>query len=201
MRRIPLVSSLVTAALWLLIASTAHATTILYKSVEELTQLSDVVVMGEVVDSETYIGNYDRISTRWTIVVNQTLKGEHNDTITVTQFGGTLDGETLVVPGDAHFELGEQVVVFLHGDAPDLYLVSMGQAKITIRPQVQTDDFHGPWPLILPGPQSLIDAADMTIRELEAIGVYREGSVDHVPNEWMTLDDLVARIQTAAEGN
>lgn len=113
----------------------ANAATMLYADVERLTEVSDVVVIGQIVASEVYVGNENRITTRWTVAVEQTLAGPHNDIVQFTQWAGSLDGSTQHVPGDAVIEEGARVVLFLHGDAPtELSLSALGQAKWSIVP-------------------------------------------------------------------
>jgi hypothetical protein len=111
----------------------ANATTMIYRSIEELAQRSAMVVEGTVSSAETYVGDEGRITTRWTVKVARTLRGQPAAEVRLEQWAGTLGDITTQIPGDARFTEGERVVLFLRGDSPDkMYLTAMGQAKFTI---------------------------------------------------------------------
>lgn len=111
----------------------ANATTMIYRSIEELAQRSALVVEGTVTGSETYAGDEGRITTRWTVKVARTLRGQPAAEVRLEQWAGTLGDITTQIPGDARFTQGERVVLFLRGDSPEkMYLTAMGQAKFTI---------------------------------------------------------------------
>lgn len=111
----------------------ANATTMIYRSIEELAQRSALVVEGTVTGSETYAGDEGRITTRWTVKVARTLRGQPAAEVRFVQWAGTLGDITTQIPGDARFTQGERVVLFLRGDSPEkMYLTAMGQAKFTI---------------------------------------------------------------------
>lgn len=111
----------------------ANATTMIYRSIEELAQRSALVVEGTVTGSETYAGDEGRITTRWTVKVARTLRGQPAAEVRFEQWAGTLGDITTQIPGDARFTQGERVVLFLRGDSPEkMYLTAMGQAKFTI---------------------------------------------------------------------
>ena len=111
----------------------ANATTMIYRSIEELAQRSALVVEGTITGSETYAGDEGRITTRWTVKVARTLRGQPAAEVRFEQWAGTLGDITTQIPGDARFTQGERVVLFLRGDSPEkMYLTAMGQAKFTI---------------------------------------------------------------------
>ena len=111
----------------------ANATTMIYRSIEELAQRSALVVEGTVTGSETYAGDEGRITTRWTVKVARTLRGQPVAEVRFEQWAGTLGDITTQIPGDARFTQGERVVLFLRGDSPEkMFLTAMGQAKFTI---------------------------------------------------------------------
>ena len=111
----------------------ANATTMIYRSIEELAQRSAMVVEGTVSSAETYAGDEGRITTRWTVKVARTLRGQPAAEVRFEQWAGTLGDITTQIPGDARFTAGERVVLFLRGDSPEkMYLTAMGQAKFTI---------------------------------------------------------------------
>ena len=96
----------------------ANATTMIYRSIEELAQRSALVVEGTVTGSETYAGDEGRITTRWTVKVARTLRGQPAAEVRFEQWAGTLGDITTQIPGDARFTQGERVVLFLRGDSP-----------------------------------------------------------------------------------
>lgn len=123
--------------------STAAATTMPYTTLPELVEISDVVVRGTVVGEETFVSDRTgRITTHTRVAVETTYAGEvRRNPIVVEQWGGTVDGRTLEIPGNAHYREGEDVILFLEFDREDrsnpLYLVAMTQAKFHVE---STDD-------------------------------------------------------------
>jgi hypothetical protein len=125
---------------WLGSPQTADATTMEYTNLEELVEISEVALRGTVVDRETFRReSTDRIVTHTTISVDEAYIGEPGETVTIEQWGGTHDGETVVIPGDAAFESDEEVVVFLKtADERDVHFLSvLAQSKYRL---VRRDD-------------------------------------------------------------
>ena len=121
------------AASCVLYATPAAAATMYYLDVPALVAGADVVVMGEVVGSEVFIGNHSRITTRWTVRVERALAGSAPATVAFTQWAGELDGVAERVPGDAVVEVGQRAVFFLSGDDPqDFVLSALGQSKFEV---------------------------------------------------------------------
>lgn len=117
----------------LAVAPQASATTMIYRSIEELAQRSTLVVEGTVSGAEVYSGEEGRITTRWTVKVARTLRGQPVSEVRFEQWSGTLGDITTHIPGDARFTEGERVVLFLRGESPEkMFLTAMGQAKFTI---------------------------------------------------------------------
>jgi hypothetical protein len=82
-------------------------------SVDELTLLSDVIVVGTVTDMASFWQDRN-IYTDVTVSVEQTVKGEPPGTeITVRQLGGTVGDITAVVTELPDFAVGERAVLFL----------------------------------------------------------------------------------------
>lgn len=129
------VATTVCALLWLA-PSTASATVMEYASPAELVELSDVVVRADVVGQHSFVDDEQgRIVTHTTLAVRETYHGEAGSEVTVEQWGGTVGERTSSVPGDAEFEVGEEVIVFLRRDAsrPDaLFLTALAQSKYTV---------------------------------------------------------------------
>ena len=208
-----LISLAVGATVLLAAPAPSDATTMIYADLEQLTDLSDYVVHGVVVDQRVFYGDFGNISTQWTVAVEETWHGESHEIVQFTQFGGTLDDRTLYVPGDAQFELGEEVVVFLMGDEPtDLYLVAMGQSRYEVERTQPTLTPVAPEGIIQidlgsmqpVGSDPLQSAPATVVRDLRGIGFYNPdldgGTHLHLDEiEVLTLEGMRARVIDAVE--
>ena len=103
------------AALALVGAQVAFATTVQKLSLQELTKKSNSIVMARVEDaSASWDAAHKEIYTYITLRVLQGVKGNKAETtITLRQIGGTVDNIASIVPGMPSFRKGEEVVVFL----------------------------------------------------------------------------------------
>ena len=109
---------------------TASATTSLYISDTEQAQLSTAVVVAKIQGSEVLPHDrYDTLMTRTELRVEEVLFGDAPSNVTIHQIGGTLDGQTVYVPGDAKFERGELCVLFLRKIEDRWFLTAMEQSK------------------------------------------------------------------------
>jgi hypothetical protein len=115
---------------------TAFATVVMALSMEELTAMAPIVVHGRV---ERSVANWTpdkRGIWTWTEVsVREALKGPKVETVLVKQPGGVLQGIGQRVSGTAHFEAGEEVVLFLEPavDERNAYVVlAMAAGKVTL---------------------------------------------------------------------
>ena len=173
---------MVVVAAWALAPAPADAATMYYLDVPALVEISDVVVAGEVVDSDVFIGSHDRITTEWTVRVDESLKGGEFETVRFRQWAGELDGRVQHVPGDGRLALGDQVVVFLRGDAPDaLFLSALGQSVFHVMPPIvdaeggpliQLPDFAEP---SIADDQGSIPADAPVVRDYADIGILLRG--------------------------
>lgn len=122
-----------------LIASTASATVMKYAGLEELIEISDVIVQGTVAEQKVYFDEAQgRVVTDTTFKVERTFMGKVDQKITIQQWRGTHKGITTEIPGDPNFEKGEEVIVFLHrGPEGVVALSAMGQSKYSIFPTAQ----------------------------------------------------------------
>lgn len=128
-----------TAAVLLMAAvpSTASAAVMTYMDIEDLVEDSDRIVHGEVEKRRTFRDDArGKVFTHTTIDVTETYLGDEQSSVTIEQFGGTYREQTHTIPGDAEFEEGEEVVVFLAenrgpSDSPH-YLVGLAQSKFTV---------------------------------------------------------------------
>ena len=101
------------------VSATANATISLFIPREQLVQQSAViarVTVGKAVTTESDDGT--AIVTRTEVEVKQLLKGSSQSKLIVEQIGGTYNGKTQHLLGDAYLRPGEDAVVFLvPGDA------------------------------------------------------------------------------------
>lgn len=114
----------------------AAATTVLDVPLERMAHDAPLVVEG-VVSGKRVERSKDRgqIVTRTRIKISKTLKGESRTELLVWQAGGTVEGVTSAIPGDATFTDGEQVVLFLepHPQDPGAFvLLAMNAAKFVV---------------------------------------------------------------------
>jgi len=111
-------------------AGSAFATTALFVTDAEQAELSTAVVVATVGNAE--VGpheRYETVATRTTIRVDETLYGQAPKELVINQIGGTLNGQTVYIPGDARLERGERCVLFLRQVDGRWYLTAMEQSK------------------------------------------------------------------------
>jgi len=126
---------------------TADATTLIRRSTEELTVLSEFVVEGTVTDVEArWREDHKFVYTYVTVDVDEVMKGQlRESTIVLEELGGTANGVTATVEGVPVFETGERVIVFLdvvddayrcHGFAQGKFTVEDSRlGRVVTRPQ------------------------------------------------------------------
>lgn len=160
----------------------AGATVVARASIADLRDEATHVVHARVVDRAVVptFGPRGEIRTRTTLRVLTYLKGAGPATLTVQQLGGTLDGLTMHVEGNARLEPGDEVVAFLDVDAmADLaYVVGLAQ---------------GVWHV------DRTPGALRVARDLEGLAFYRAGAVEVTYDDPpLTLTELWAAIGVEA---
>lgn len=125
------------ALLMMVMASGVQATTALELTTERQTELSDLIVLVEVGTQYTFKAEDGKVYTDTKLTVLDVLAGEaqKDQVLKVRQWGGTLEGLTHYLPGDAVFTEGEQAVVFLADREPEngvLFLTAMAQSKLDV---------------------------------------------------------------------
>ncbi|MGC4113179.1 MAG: hypothetical protein QM765_00560 [Myxococcales bacterium] len=113
----------------------AFATTVLPLTRADLAARADTIVRAKV-DSRTVVRSEKtgRILTRSKLTVLQTYKGTPKPALELEQMGGTLDGATLVVPGDARIGTGEEVVLYLRCVGKErCHVFGLGLGKYGVR--------------------------------------------------------------------
>src|SRR5690554_2074218 len=124
---------LAVALIW---TSSAAATVMRYADMSRLIEISDVIVHGTVAEQKTFFDeNRGHIVTNTTLNIKHTFLGDVTQTVRFQQWGGKLEDKTAFIPGDAHFEKNEEVILFLRrgyeGDNT-LYLSALSQAKYKV---------------------------------------------------------------------
>jgi hypothetical protein len=125
----------------------ASGTTLIRRSTEELTVLSEAVVEGRVQSIEAKWHEEHRfVYTYVTIAVDEIHKGRiEGSTVVLQELGGSANGITATVPSTPEFALGERVIVFLdvvngyyrcHGFAQGKFHVEQTAAGVAVtRPE------------------------------------------------------------------
>ena len=114
MNRVRRTVVLAIAALAMITASYAAATTVEKMSLKDLAKKSDAIVLARVEDETARYDANKEIYTYITLRVLEPVKGpKKDDVITIRQIGGTVDKIASIVPGTPSFQKGEEVVLFL----------------------------------------------------------------------------------------
>ena len=114
MNRVRRTVVLAIAALALVSASIAAATTVEKMSLKDLAKKSEGIVLARVEDETARYDTNKEIYTYITLRVLEPVKGPKKDeVITIRQIGGTVDKIASIVPGMPTFHKGDEVVLFL----------------------------------------------------------------------------------------
>lgn len=168
-------------ALW---AQSAQALVMEGLSREDLTRHADAVVRAVVIDHTTHNVERRGLWTDFDVKVIETIKGSPRagEHLSIGQFGGTLNGRTQTIPGDAVLRSGEEVIVFLRKVPQGFVLTEFCQAKFHVE--------HDP-----------IAGAALVSRDFGATAFVQRGPGGAKPaappeNQVETLDDFRAEIQS-----
>ena len=120
-------------ALLVLFAGTALAL-LPYMDTDELVSRSELVVYGEVLSIESFEADGGAIYSIAKVVVDDFLVGTYDYTIVeVTYPGGVVGDVGMMTSISPHFEVGEEVVLFLFSnDADELVLTNYAGGKYTV---------------------------------------------------------------------
>jgi hypothetical protein len=79
--------------------------------------------------------NKDRttIYTYTSLKVNEYIKGKGPEKIVIRQIGGKVGEIEVFVPGNARFDLGEEVFLFLEKGSKYYYVMGMAQGKFSVK--------------------------------------------------------------------
>lgn len=82
-------------------------------SIDQLRESSDIIVQG-IVQSKTCARDSERgLHTKVELSVTETWKGSARTNLVIFQSGGVLGEEGAMIPGQAEYAIGEEVVAFL----------------------------------------------------------------------------------------
>jgi len=128
------VSGAVLSLALLLSVSPVCATSALYLSDVEQAAQSTAVVVASIGESKVGLHpQWKRPITTTTVHVQEVILGKAPQQLTIEQLGGTIDGKTLHIPGDASFRRGERCVLFLRQLEGEWFLTAMQQSKYELR--------------------------------------------------------------------
>lgn len=167
-----------------LFAATAQAATVPALSVEELTDASDSIVVGEVVSVEAQLSKGYVVTTIF-VAVEDVWKGEVIDMLRIRQRGGRVGNLATAVPGMPDFAVGERALLFLESRRSGRFVVTgLAQGKFAI--------------VSAPDGTDVVFPAE-GLHEAEAIqSVPRLGPVESLPTALQlgaeTLDAIRARV-------
>jgi hypothetical protein len=100
------------------LAPLASATTMRRLDTRDLTLESSEIVVGQVQTVRPrWSADHKKIFTDVDVAVSRSLKGDGASHLTLTQFGGELDGVKVSVPGGPLFRPGEEALLFVWRDA------------------------------------------------------------------------------------
>jgi len=105
----------VTVVLAVSVANPCLATTFIVPDDAELVHKADGIVIGVVISARAVAGASGDVDTEYEVAVDQVLKGpfEVGKSIRISSPGGTLDGHFTHVESAAHFQIGEEFLLFL----------------------------------------------------------------------------------------
>ncbi len=98
-----------------------HATTLLYKNLDDLSAEAENIVVGTVAKTESTYGTDKNIYTFVTITDMDSLKGQTKESELVLRFNGGQVGEDIhEIVGSPYFKTNEKVVLFVRGNGQNL---------------------------------------------------------------------------------
>jgi hypothetical protein len=111
----------------------SFATSMYYIDDVQQAQLSDAVVIAKIGSAQTKPHpQYKSLMTETEIMVEEIIIGNAPKFLKIRQMGGTMNGKTMVVPGDAKLEAGSKVVLFLNEQDGTWYLTALEQSKYNL---------------------------------------------------------------------
>ena len=90
-----------------------HGTTVRYLMPDDLIRGARRIFHGTCTDVQSFRDDANRIVTRYTFTVHETLKGKVDSLQRFTLYGGRYRGLQTVIPGLSQYRRGDEVVLFL----------------------------------------------------------------------------------------
>jgi hypothetical protein len=128
-----------------LMAAPAMATIVVQMDLPRLVELSDSIVEGTV----------SRVDVKWdptakmiytdvAVRISDRLKGDRSQEVTVRQQGGRIGAMSVYVSGSPTFEIGQQLILFLDGQAGGTFgVVGLNQGKYEIQDGIAVSSMTG----------------------------------------------------------
>jgi hypothetical protein len=117
------------AALFLLLSPASRATTVPRISFEQLTDSSEIIVSGRVIQSwAAWDAEHKYIWTHYRLSVSDSAKGAPVQSVEFAEPGGVLNETALSIAGSVSYAVGDEVAVFL-ARMPNGYLRTTGWAQ------------------------------------------------------------------------
>ena len=134
LRRGRVLAALLVLTMTALASATAWATVAKHMNLTALVERSDAIAHGVVVAQTSFMDEErDLVLTRTAIKVDRSYYGQVPGLVHIQQIGGETADRTTKIAGDATFEPGEEVIVFLkRGEGSVFYLTSMAQSKYRV---------------------------------------------------------------------
>ena len=116
---------------FMLAATVAQATTVLYVPIKKSVQMSDFVLVGHVLGLEPAYNAEGEIVTRVHLLIEESLKGNvgSGDVSVFDTGGGSLDGVTVETVGEARYNLGDKVMVQLESIQGEYHTLGLSFGK------------------------------------------------------------------------
>jgi hypothetical protein len=128
-----------------LCAAAASATTVMYVPVGRSVQMSELVLVGHVLNTKAAFNAEGEIVTEVSLLVEEPLKGwvRPGEIFTFHAWGGSLDGTTVETVGEARYKMGEKVLVQLEdiNGGGEFHTLGLSFGKWN----VVRDDAGSPW--------------------------------------------------------
>ena len=120
-------------------ASPANGSVVQGLELEELAAEADRIVLGRVLFSESFLRRDGQIWTWHRIEVEREIRGHapDQDEMIVETMGGQIGEIGMRVEGEASFEVGERVLVFVHGGGPHRAFRTVGMAQGVMRVRIE----------------------------------------------------------------
>lgn len=163
------------------LAGPALATRFVPLSIEELSRSASIIVQGTVRSKTCARDPGGSIFTKVELAVIETWKGQTGTNLTIIQSGGILGEEGAVIPGQANYEIGEEVVAFLVlNSRQEAITLGLAHGKFHVWKHPETGEklarniFHGGGPLQSPRQQNALAKSSLTLVDLKRCALERK---------------------------